>query len=407
MIGRRRRLPAAVLLAGVLALPMEPAGAVTPVVVHTMPSGWYPTLGGTPDAVGVSGPTGVPLGGGSLRVPPGFFDYDFMAPASTLDRWDASVLIPAERTLNLAIWTDTTPDSAPTSDETQADDALRTSIASAGQQWTGFDLSTQSWVLTHDNDMSVPAETLTWDAYRAANPDAVVTKIKMAFIGTRDAPTGPSFHYLDAMTFGSSEDPTTYDFEAAPEWSLQTSVQQPIVPFGATAGVSGQFTDPDGSPVAFQSVALFKKAGGENAYTLVPGTQAFTNGSGGVTTNVSPSKHTAYQWRPTDHYERNVVSTTSAVDVRRIITVNVSDPTINATTRLVVFGLTKSPAEGKTVTLRRTGSTRALGTTTVRSDGTYAFSRTMPKGSYSVYATIPASGGLLNGASQRIAVSVK
>ena len=374
-----------------------PAAATHPAEVLTsgLPAGWSWGNGPIENRVGVKGPATPPLGTGSLRTESGdtlFIPYSGDANDFAFSGW----MYPPEDGGAIAVV------SVDTTGDLVWDERLQLGMNN-DLAWNSFDM-TEAQVLNVQDSSWQYGDPTSWAEYLAEHLTAVVVGAELACPKSADI---QQLCYIDAVTLGTEGDPTTYDFEPLPQWNLTTTVSRPRVLYDDTVTVTGTLTDDQGDPQSDTAVALYKKAWGDDGYTLVKPIVG-VDGDGVATLEVTPRRRTAYQWRVVNRLDQNIVpAAPTAVDVRRVVTAKVEDRTIRTTQRLRVTGLTRSAAGGVTVLLRRVGSTRALAMSTVRADGTYSFSRSMPKGTWTVYTTVYENAGLLSGTSPKTEVTVR
>ena len=215
---------------------------------------------------------------------------------------------------------------------------------------------------------------------------------------------GKAFN-IDAFRYGASGDITTTDLEGAhPTLGMNG-------PATTTAGQSIQLTgsilatdaDTDGLGMQLQAKPYGSSAWG-NVGSLVP-----LSGPN-FAASVAPTKQTSYRW----HFIGSglLVETYSAVrtvSVRTALTANVADKTLHVGQSLTLTGKTTPAKPGTVVTLFRKVGTKSikLATSQVAANGTYTLSaKVTAKGTWSVYASVPAASGNLAGQSPVRSASV-
>ena len=192
-------------------------------------------------------------------------------------------------------------------------------------------------------------------------------------------------------------------------WTMQATSSKSSVSFSANAvTIRGRMLDASGAPQTREAMELYRRAFGAQGFTST-GVVRMTDADGRVAVVQSPVKRTEYQWRsPLTAVGSGIPPSGSvAVSVRRLITANVHDRTIQRPTPAVISGLTTPVAPGATVTLRRVGSTTALASSTVRSDGTYSLVKTMPASTWTLYVTVAPHNGMAKGTSSQTSVAVR
>jgi len=395
----RRAVAVAIAIAApLLGVVAVPADATTAAVRLPAPFSLFQSScsGGTPEASlqRVTGPGTPPAGTGSLRIDSGAstvagLQYDVGLPVADLQAWRfAHYETGTGGTLIAQIAVDR--------DGTGAhSDLLDYTVSRSGSTWQTLDVLAQTLVYS-------PAEgggSLTsWSDFVSHNPDAVVTNVLWAMLDC-----GPvQVTNVDKWVIRLHGTTHTYDFEAAP--TLTPSVSQSTIT--ATAPVTLRVTlKGDGVPMPRQPVELWAKSYPSTTYRLVA--RATTNSSGVATSVQRPEVQTVYRWQADVSGFNRGVSATRTVKTRTRLTINVLDPTLRSGQRLVVWGATRTTRSGDTVTLlRRTSSgLRTLASTRTRSDGTYAFDRTLSRGSYRLLTRIGAGDGDLAATSTDVKVS--
>lgn len=200
---------------------------------------------------------------------------------------------------------------------------------------------------------------------------------------------------------------TAYDLEPSVPAALTSAVSSTAVTYGGAASVTGAITRTgDASAVAGAEVELWRKTASAADFSYA--TTVTSSAGGGLAATVRPTAATQYRWQlPSASSFSGSASTARTVSVRAAVSLNRLSTSVAYPSPVVLWGTTRPSLAGTTVTLRRTGSSTALATATVRSDGTFAFSRKLSRGSYSFYVTVPATTSYLGATSSTLAVTVR
>ncbi len=275
----------------------------------------------------------------------------------------------------------------------------------AGAGWSLIDvLHSQVTVVTLDKitgAVVTPSATTTWGQFRASNPD--VTVIGGSLLTTCVVAATVSW---DDVVIAASGLETHYDLEPKPAVDVATTVSATAITYGSAATVAATVLhDSDAAPLAGAVVELWATPYGAASATRIA--TATTSAAGKASATVRPTARTTYQWRAvTEAFTTVDLGAAVAVSARPKLTINAVDATVTSSTPVYLHGVVRPTLMGSTVSLKRTGSTTILATATVRSDGSWAITRLLPKGTYGLYALVPATPGLLKGASPTLTVKV-
>jgi hypothetical protein len=351
----------------------------------------------------VNGPGTPPLGTGSLRM---------TAPAQEVVGFYRPEAVAASALQDFAFGYDqVSGDAAPPTGQLFLDEDGNQQTAervmyfggAAGAGWHNATLANDPLV-SYDMTATTPqAENTTWSAYRSAHTSAqVIQALVMAGCGTNTTVAN-----IDALRWSTTSATTTYDFEAPPAATLKGSLSATAINLGQAVSIKGTMTS-NGAPLAGQQVELWKKAWNQSTFTKL--TTVTTSSTGAFSSTQKPIGRTTYQWRlPTGSLYSAPAVTAGTVAVRATMTIHVQDTTVTRSQTIYVWGLTQTKLAGTTVPLMRTGSTTALATARVQSDGTYALTkRITTAGSYTLYVADPgsAASGLSAGRSAGVGVKV-
>lgn len=205
------------------------------------------------------------------------------------------------------------------------------------------------------------------------------------------------------ITLGSIQ--THYDLEPSVPVTLTSAVSATAVAYGGAVSVTGSIArTADSSPVAGAQVELWRKPAGSADFAYAA---TATSGAGGaLVASVRPTTATQYRWQVPSSSYAGSASTARSVSVRAALTLNRVAASVTYPAPVVLFGAAKPLPAGTTVTLRRSGSSTALATASVRADGTFAFAKRLARGSYTFTVSVPAVAGYAAATSAKVSVTV-
>jgi len=224
--------------------------------------------------------------------------------------------------------------------------------------------------------------------------------------GTCDSPVQQTVH-VDDVRVSAGTDTQIIDFEPRITSSATNSATPTTIVSGQSSVLSTRLTG-GGAALASEPVQLFEKPAGATSYSLVA--SATTSSTGVAKLTVKPTRNTSYQWRYAgDETNQPTNSATKTVGVHTKVTIGLADATLHPGQTLVARGRVSPVKGGVTITLWRhtTSGNVKLGTGTIKADGTYRIAKTLSKkGSYTVFTTVPAVSGNLNGTSPKVTAKV-
>ncbi len=202
-------------------------------------------------------------------------------------------------------------------------------------------------------------------------------------------------------TPGPPANGSTYDLEGTAT-RIEITGSKSTLTAGGRLTMTGALMDADSSHPVQGSLEL--EAMPDGAVEFMPVAQASTGASGEpASTIVRPTVLTSYRWvfSPSDCCEAST-SEPFAVEVRTLLTSSLADRTVRKGSTLVLAGKTRPAKPGASVTLwRKTAtSSKKLTRARVKADGTYRLTtKATSKGTWKVFATVPAGSGNLAGTS--------
>lgn len=380
-------------------LTVAPAGAASGAVTLPSPLGFFQescSSGSTNASLDrVTGPGTPPSGVGSLQMNSGSL--------SSISGLQYTINLPVA---DLQAWTFAHEESGSSSSllaEIQIDrngagtvtDLLDKTVTETGGVWQSFDALAQTFVYSPSGGSASPT---TWADYVVTHPNDVVKSVLFVMAGCSPS----QISYVDNWSVKTSGTTHTYNFEPAP--SLSSSASSSTITAASPVTLKTTLVG-DSVPMAGQTVGLWAKSYPATTYRFLG--NATTNSSGVASSVQRPEVQTSYQWRIDLPGFDAATSTVRTVKTRTKLTANVLDPTLRSGQSLVLWGATRTARSGDLVSLvRRTASgVRTLASTHTKSDGTYAFQRTLSKGSYTLFTKIGAGDGDLAGTSANVKVS--
>lgn len=224
--------------------------------------------------------------------------------------------------------------------------------------------------------------------------DADATKAKMTFIekyGVR----GLAFWavgYEDTRQWSSLR---SYAIQKSTKWTISAPS---AVTYGTTATVSGKLTTTSGAAVAGQKVVLqWRQAGTTTWRTVASGT---TSSTGTASLRYTPGTNGYFRLYAHSSWSYLAVTSASVTTLARWrVSAAFYDATVSRGTTIRLTGKVAPTRAGTTVQRQRyvNGAWTTVASTTVRSDGTYAFSFTWnTAGAYTYRVVVP--GTSLNAA---------
>jgi hypothetical protein len=242
----------------------------------------------------------------------------------------------------------------------------------------------------------------TYSDYMGAHANAELDGI---YVGEVNCITADLSTNIDDLVIGLSGVSTTYDFEPQFPSAVSATASTSTTTAGHHVTLTGTLTS-NGTPKAGQTLQLWAKTYPAASFHKV--SSSTTNGSGVATSTQSPLVATRYEWRHPDGLYAAATSTGKSVGVRTALTENVADTTLTANQPLVLWGTTTPSHSGATMKLFRVAHGRGVRvmSTKVRSDGTYLFSHTLPRGTDVLFASIAAGHGNLANKTPRVTVHV-
>lgn len=264
--------------------------------------------------------------------------------------------------------------------------------------WTTIDLLGAAEILLLGQPHDEVYGRTTWPDLVASHPEATAGNVAIW-----PSPQG-ALTYVDTVRIGSSGDVTTFDFDTDPIPVITSSTMSVTLAPGGSTPLSGRVKRPSGDPIASLPVELWSMAYGSSSWVKASTVSTAVDGS--FSTMVAPAARTSFQWRVAAPGFASATSASRTVFVRAVISVNVLDSTVVPTTSVVVFGKVRPTMVGTTATLRSNGRVAPLAYVKIRSDATFAFSRTLPRGLYGLYVTVPTAGGISGATSRTLQVRV-
>lgn len=414
-LGAAGRFATVLAVAGVVsltALPGMQAQALTSEVVVTsgLPAALEPvSVGGScaggPGTLRHRAGPGVPLSGtGSLELRAsgttgevGLKSVDLNITADVLSgQFSLSVYAPVTDPGYLTAYVGTSDPGAASTDSYQ----LSTDVPSTTSgTWTPVNLGgAQNYTWYHfTSSGAAPAGSGTLAAFATAHSSQKVQRTEL-YMG--DCTSATQVLNLDDIALGNG---TTYNFEPQPP-AVLTATAATAVAYGGTVTVAGTVRR-SGLAAAAVPVELWRRAYPTTSFARV--TTLTSSSTGAVASAQTPGVATTYQWRIAGTpYEVAAASAVRAVTVSAVVTAHVYDTTLSRTQQVLVYGLARPAKTGAVVRLFRAGSSIPLASTTLASDGTYAFARTLPLGTSYLSVVIPAATGNTQGKSATTKVVV-
>lgn len=234
--------------------------------------------------------------------------------------------------------------------------------------------------------------------------DADATKAKMTLIGK---------YGLRGLAFWAVGYEDTRQWSSLRSYAIQKSTKLTVsapaaVTYGTTATVSGTLTTTSGAAVAGQKVSLQWRPSGTTTWrTVASGT---TSSTGGVSLGYAPASNGSFRLSaPSSWSYLSSASAPVTTLVRWRVSAAFSDATVSRGTTARLTGKVAPIRAGTTVQRQRyiNGAWTTLASTTVRSDGTYAFSFTWnTAGTYTYRVVVPSTSLNATGTSATVKLYV-
>jgi hypothetical protein len=216
--------------------------------------------------------------------------------------------------------------------------------------------------------------------------------------------------YLDKLRIlKTGETDTLVDFEPM---LTNTASRSTVVYGGSVTLRTTLYRDEnasDGQKVSSgESVSLWAKPAGASSFSKVNSTAIYTAADGTASFKTKPKKNTVYEWRVgASVYGPAAASARRTIGVARKLTIAVADKTLSASQKLKASGKEIPAKPGSTLTVWRhnASSNVKIGTATVHTDGTWAFSGDLPKGSFGIFVRSKADTKFVAGKSPMVSVT--
>ncbi|HJQ06289.1 MAG TPA: hypothetical protein VJ872_12630 [Nocardioides sp.] len=340
----------------------------------------------------MTGPAGAHSGVGSLRMPVSAGDLTavWTSPTydlSTLSTWKGDVYV-GTGGAEAAV---ATPGYF-----------LVSTIATVAGSWNPTDYGGLAYdVYSFATGQQVATQTIA--AFLTEHPDE--TAANFGVVATNCSGTSATTAYLDDYTIAVGGNGTTYDFEPGTPVGLTVSAPTRITA-GHVAVVQSKVTS---NGAAVRNVVVQLIAGTPGTGRLV-GTYT-SDSTGIVSAPVRPVATTTYYWQFAGNATYDPKrSATRTVQVATKLTLSASTTTMKAGRPLVLTAKAYPHHAGTVVTFWRktSGGRTKLGTGTLGSTGTLLFAKVLrSKGTYKLFATIPAVGGDVGSTSGIVTVTVR
>jgi len=217
--------------------------------------------------------------------------------------------------------------------------------------------------------------------------DADATKAKMTLIEK---------YGIRGLAFWAVGSEDTRQWDSLRSYAIQKSTKLAIsaltaITYGTTATVSGKLTTTSGAAVAGKKVNLQWRPAGTTTWRTV--TSGTTSSTGTVSLRYAPGSNGSFRLAaPSSWSYLSSVSASVTTLVRWRVSASFSDATVARGTTVRLTGKVAPIRTGTTVQRQRyvNGSWTTVASTTVRSDGTYAFSFTPnTAGTYTYRVVVP------------------
>jgi hypothetical protein len=257
---------------------------------------------------------------------------------------------------------------------------------------------TYAWYSVTDGNPPVPIGGASLQDFVTAHPTSTNLTV-----GIRQPSDGAVL--VDTVRVSTGDPGTTYDFEAP---SSTTSMVPSSTTITAGHSVTLRTVVREGSaPVTGEHVELWTRPAGASSWSKL--TTLTTNSSGAAAATRTLQHTSAFQWRYAGTTSREPsVSPTATIGVRTRVALHLADTTLEPGAVLKALGTTNPTKPGTTVTLWRAKASGPvkLANATIASDGSFRLKHKVTRGTWKVYATVPATSGNLGGRSPVVRATV-